>query len=255
MKNESKFTSVFVDIDCILDTRMGTILKEYGKTKAMELAEDTDYLLREVDVFKGIPFDDFKEHYSKRDKTTLAMSKLTMLGDNLKGIINKILQTALTTPYDRVPKLFINVHGYNLTSDEKDLLKTAIYNITLNKTEILIVSVPPSKLKPAMIMRDNIDILIMYDYSDWLEAQTDNLAKTPIPGCTLLIPLLYKNYPITNKMKEDFKTNGFGDGFNYLKAITAPVINIEFFEPSHYVELTLVKKHLEKTDASTSQTV
>ena len=113
MEKTIPFSSIFIELDALLDTRIGTIAN-----MNINLVEDIlkdGYYTRIADSFKGIELDEFKFRYDNRTKSVLKDSMVTPMINMITEFANKLLANIVTSPNHYLPRVIINIHPYKLT--------------------------------------------------------------------------------------------------------------------------------------------
>ena len=186
------FKNVYVDLDAILDTRLGTLftldenLYNFYKTDGREL-----YVNRLIDEFGYIPSKVFKYYYNKRDKTILKYSLLTPLLDILNISIEDMI-TKRVSADKSVKKIIIdvNVHPYKLTDKEKEKIKLSI--VAKLKNEFVNINIIDMNYEQLTTKNcEQYGIMAMYDAMEWLNIR--GLLKDidiNIPNTHLMLPYL-----------------------------------------------------------------
>ena len=185
-------TKMLVELDSILDTRLGVLLDVAPDVVPAILAKD--YHNRLWDVFPGVDFLAYQQRYQSRDKAILKNSWMTPMADMMTDFVKKTLQQTLQTPFHRVPKIDLNIYPYVLTDDEASVILKAAATKTANQCDIEIVSFSPEDLNP-VFLKNNYEAVMMYDYQVWLETHSKNglWKKYSCPQVIVFAPLMMKN--------------------------------------------------------------
>lgn len=184
----SKKQGIYIALDALLDTRLATIYQHHSDKMTDIL--NSNYFTREIDEFKGIDKVSFKELYAKRNKLTLKDAMITRCVIMLKEIVKLMLQQAVTSPFHTGPKVFLNTYPYILEKDEEAVIVAALVKITNGIADIQIVHMTPQELTPTFL-KENLAVLFMYEYGNWLDAQAENFKKKPCPEINLIVPSIY----------------------------------------------------------------
>jgi len=91
-----------------------------------------------------------------------------------------------------------------------------------------LINISDQKLTPSFL-KENLAILFMYDYNNWLDAQAENFKKLPCPEITLIAPELYFN---KLPSKEDINTMKEQqiDPFKATEILSAALIGLKLYE-------------------------
>lgn len=181
---------VFVDLDSVLDTRLGVLLAEGKIDNPYEYLTSFEYYTRGDNALAGMSVEEFEELFKNRDKSALVNSVATLMCLQLSRFIAERVFVDVEAPAtpERV-KLTVNVYPYVLTEEEMRLIESALIAHTGELVEVECVNMLPSFLTP-MYLKNRYDLVVMYDYASWLESQQDNFEKVQIPEIDLLIPAL-----------------------------------------------------------------
>ena len=192
---------VYIDLDCLLDTRVGVVAVNYPE--AAKLLMQEDYWLRDSDDFSvltggSVTHGQFREWWQKRDKKCLHASRPTNIIHILEQLSEALVSSQVNLPFVASTEYMVNYWPYKLDEAEVAAFQQACEIITSNVVRVQMVFIPPDKLTPKWIKRE-ISLLIMYDYWTWMEAQKDNFLVTAIPEVNLLIPAISHNKTITSE--------------------------------------------------------
>lgn len=186
-------SKIMVMMDALLDTRMGTLLS-LGEQYMTAAIADNVYYAREEDKFPGIDINTFKTAYSKRDIDTLKNSGVTQVIALLEEYTSRIHNQNLVTPFHFIPSVILNTYPYKLSNAEIETFKKLLVRYTNEKAKVDVVYMSYEDLTPTYV-KQNLTIMIMYDYYQWLEihAENKNFETTICPEVTLLGPRIYFN--------------------------------------------------------------
>lgn len=162
----AKPNKIYIDLDSLLDTRLGTLAKINDSLASDNF--DTNYHFRERDSFKGISREEFKKAYAKRDEETLSLSRITNI---FKFVIPKLIIPLIdkTRPNSYVEGLIleINLYPYLLDDETKQEIHRAISVWIENLIPITLVTLSIEERTPEHC-RDNYVAVIQYEHADWL---------------------------------------------------------------------------------------
>lgn len=196
-----KVSRFFTDLDCILDTRMGTLL--LMDPECTERVTKSGYFDRDRDLFDGINREKFKVKYQKRNKQTLGASIMTPVIGLIREYCKQVYEQNAKSPFVQEPRLVINTYPYELTDDEKHKLMIGIQYRTKIQSPIEFVHMTYSDITP-MYLRNSIDQIVIYDPIEWLEVHSlnNNLKKTVCLEVTMMGPLAWRNLDFQGSMEE-----------------------------------------------------
>ncbi len=212
---ETEVSAVLVELDCILDTRLAT-LKLMGDevvTKALPM-----YFKRPIDAHPGVPLDVFMEAYSKRDKTTLQFSLATRILEVVEKFCVETRRNAINTPHKKKPKIYLNIHPYQLTDEEIDVILKAIVQSTKGVSDVEVVSMDLDALHPKWVKK-HLSLMIMYEYDLWFEhhATAESFKTNSCPEVAMFGPMVFFKDP---------KTPPKDNPFAAIEQLAAPIISL-----------------------------
>ena len=201
------FKGIYLDLDAILDTRLGVIksldnsLYEYYTNEGKE-----EYKNRIIDEFKYIPNKVFKYFYRNRTKEILQDSIVTpmlyVLNMSIDDMLTKRVLSEKTT---KKLTIDINYYPYDLTEEEIEKLKGAVYTQIASKEFVIVnfISMPYEELSSSTV--EKYGVMAMYDAMDWLDMR--GLFKdvnVTLPSTHLILPYLLQK-PIVFKSGENIE--------------------------------------------------
>lgn len=221
---------MLVELDSILDTRLGVLLELDAEKVPAILAKD--YHERLWDVFPEVDLLAYQDRYSKRDKKVLKNSWVTPMMDLAFDFVMKTLQQTLKTPFHKSPKLDVNIYPYVLTEEEESIILSAVVASTKDQCDIEIVSYSPEQLNP-VFLKNNYEVVMMYDYQEWLEVHSKNglWKKYSCPNVAVMAPLMYKNTEVYNPKT---KVMDIIKDFETLSKTMAPYVDMQFIPLEAY---------------------
>lgn len=222
---EDDTESIYLDLDTILDTVMGTLGK-MGPEHAVAALNSGRYHKRMIDEFENIPKQKFKEEYAKRDIDTLKLSVLTNMVFFLRRLIKDSLISAVI--HQKVEKMCFTVNVYPYDFSDPDLVEMLIACIrfhTYSTSSVRIVSIPDEELTPEYCVQ-NFQIMIRYNWVDWLAKHKSFFEKKGIPGMTVVAPeIFYDAVPTHDDIHRlDLKKQ---NPFKMTEAVTAPLFRLK----------------------------
>lgn len=184
-----ELAAMLVELDCILDTRLGTIGK-FGKEEYLG-ALTHGYFSRTSDHFFGIDPETYQRLYRERDAVTLSMSNITHIVSVVKDFVKRVNTISATAPVIRVPRIDVNLYPYNPPQRVKDMIEESLRVLLEERVDIGFVRYSPDDLHHDLVSL-NYDHLIMYDVGAWVTAQAHNWKKIgkAHPNVTLFMPIL-----------------------------------------------------------------
>jgi hypothetical protein len=243
---EFEKVSFYVDLDALLDTRAGTLFRH--DPKVLELNLQKDYYLRTTDEFEGIDFDLYRELYSKRDIETLKHSLVTRVMPMLMDFAKDTLRAIINSPYQRQPKVVINIFPYELSESTERYVIAAVRALSHGLFDVEVIRTSYENLTPSYV-KSNFLFMAMYSYWEWLDAQAQNgeFEKTQCPHVTLIGPQLIKSKEAERLLK------GI-DAFDAIEKYSSPFIRLSLFPVAQFcADLQRIKEHAKRENASASE--
>lgn len=223
----------YMALDAALDTREGTIKRLHPDI--MPSLVQSKYHKRKGDFFEGVDEKAYKELYAKRDIDTLMQSTVTNIFQFLyPQVLDHMKETlASEVPNHQKPMLDLNVWPYELTIEEKAMLRSLVYGKMRGIIGVNVIDVPLKDLTPAKCS-ENYLMMVMYDYHDYLNAHSDALLKHPRPLLMIIAPMVYFNVDpdVDEEAKEQLK-HGI-NSLAILEAAIAPRIGLRFINIENY---------------------
>lgn len=237
-KKGNTVQGIYIDLDCILDTRLGTCSRLLNGHVEKIIA--SGYHTRDKDIFLGIDKNVFDEMYEKRDVVTLTLSKMTNIVKVLNKMIKELVAITGTQPIYNSVELYINFYPYKLDRDEIELIILCMKHWTDILIPIRFINKSNEELTPTWI-ENNIDTMFKYDYEQWLTAQTlnGNLNKKQLPEVHLIAPAIYR---IDKEIKEDDIAHAIKDindpnivtCFNAVEKMATPLIDLNLIDIKYF---------------------
>jgi hypothetical protein len=215
-----------VSIDCIFDTRLGTIAlldPEY----AAKVIADPEYYTRTTETFKTgskkFKAADFDTYYAMRDITTLKNSIVTKLIDYIADDISEQLKEPSTRFTEIRRELYLNVWPYVFDKDMSSTLVESLHLLLPYFDDIKVCSYSLLELEPSFIKQQEFNFVYQYDFQGWMNANMSKLEHCRIPRHYLIFPDLM-NRPIPNTASTELKE---------LAKVISPTKALEIFAMEH----------------------
>jgi hypothetical protein len=192
---------VYVDIDSLLDTRLGTLAllkNEYAVNALMN-----GYTSRNIDDFQDAPYEIFKKAYEKRNVDTLILSTFTDVFILLHSCIKSTFEAAATNVNTKPLQIQVNVYPYDLNEEEMAEISVAVWSRLKEMADVNVVNISDAFLTP-QYCKDTYTMMIRYDYQSWLKIHHDSHAfeKVKMPEVSVISPALYQRYPSEQELAE-----------------------------------------------------
>ena len=255
----AKIEGIYVPLDVLLDTRIGTVARHFGDAVAIEVLEN-GYHSREDDNYPAVlkalelkaqeagtevDVDTFKRLYSARDVETLKLSTLTNSVELIAKTIIAVLERAIESPYSTKFKVTVNTYPYELSAEEMTQISAVIAGKLSDLVsagvpiEIETTAIPLSALTPSFC-KDRFVALIMYEYAEWVELQHKGLIKLPIPEITLITPAIYhEKTPTLTELRESIEQ--LSHPMHVMYEALKPYVRLDLIDVSYFSLVTLPK--------------
>jgi hypothetical protein len=220
---------ISISIDCILDTRLGTLARHNAEL-ATNALKSNSYSTRTIDAFEGMPKHVFEEAYKARDKETLMHSVITNISFFLRRLIKDSLIEAARVPNSDPMVFEVNIHPYVLDAFEVEQLIDCMRFVTFSTSVIRVVSISPKQLTPEYC-KENYQIMIMYDWDEWLSCHKAFFEKKGIPQMSIVAPEIFKHKAPTEEEIAEYSLKQ-NDPFRLTEKHVAPLFNLKLLPVS-----------------------
>lgn len=221
---------IYVELDCLLDTRIGTVAMISDDLATSVLKNG--YHQRLEDTFEGVDDSTFKELYSKRNTDTLKHSTITTFMPLLRHLCNLIYDEAISRPYHSGPEIVLNIFPYFMTDDIATSIRSAVERWVGINIPVMVSRIEPKDLKP--IICKDFSLMVMYDPTVWFNENLEELIKKPLRDVTLYIPKLYRNRQGKSEEEIAKDTEEVMDPFAALDLIMKPMIDVTQLEVYYF---------------------
>lgn len=234
MAENKKREAVYVELDCLLDTRYGTLRRLSEEATLQNL--EAGYIKRDEDNFIGVAMQDFHDLYAKRDTLTLALSHPTGMLVNLFQLSVILMEQAITRPYHGGGKIVVNTYPYQLTDAEEDTIGRAIAAWMRGFAPVELISVPPHSLTP-LHCKQSYAMMIVYDYPAWMNLHAKAFETTIIPEITLIGPALYFGKKPTQAELEREERESTHP-MRAMELLASPLVELKLIDAKYFSVLT-----------------
>ena len=227
---------ILIDLDVLLDTRLGTLARLNPAAAQYLLEKDPlkDYHFRIIDDWTTltnglVDTETFKQAYRKRDVTTLKSSMLTNYVELIHAMTDTLESMVMFTPLAKSVTLEVNYWPYQLSPAELEMFQLSIANYTAIITEVRLVYYPVERLTPS-VLKDGYSGYITYDYNEWAGYHQNALLTTKIPTVTIMAAALNHTIPT----ESDIAEMGIRDTFKAAETIMAEFVDLVLVSPRFY---------------------
>jgi hypothetical protein len=188
MSDNNNVQAIYVTLDALLDTRLGTIAR-ISEDAALEVLK-SGYHEREIDDFPQVDMAVYKDLYAKRDTLTLAHSRPTGMLASLSNLTSMLAEQAIVRPYHDGAKVVVNTYPYQLTDEETDNIGRAVAAWMQGWAPVELTHISPESLTP-LHCKQHYAMMIVYDYEHWMNIHAEAFKTTILPQVLMLAPAIY----------------------------------------------------------------
>lgn len=239
MSKEDTRQGILVELDCLLDTRLGTLAR-LGDDVAEKTLFSGSYHTREIDLFEHADMKAYKTLYAQRDSITLSKSMPTGIVRLLRQLAAALTDQAIQRPYHSGAKIVVNTYPYSstLSGEEKDEIQKSIADWLVGSTAIVeLTSASHESLTPERIAASNIAAMFMYTPNDWMNAQATGFERKQLPDVSLFGPALYElARPSDEEIAQQIQD--FAHPFRALELQAKPLIDLQLLPALQFSILT-----------------
>lgn len=227
---------LYITLDSLLDTRLG-VLNSINPDFAISVTSKPSYYNREIDEFKDKELGElnpvlFKKVLEAKRGLVLKNSFKTKMHLFLNQVCSVYVDKILNTPGNNALELDVNTYPFSLTDEEVAIALEGIVKMIGDKVTINMVNLSHKELTMDYI-RDNYNIMIMYNYHEWLNIHTEELKKKTIIHVKLYVPMIFfGSLPTEQQYKELEEINN--DPFELSQKMLSPVVSMEYLPISLY---------------------
>lgn len=253
-ENQSSL-GIYIDLDSILDTRMGTLMV-IDSDKAKELITSDSYYTRETEEFDGFDKAIFDRVYQSHDKRILENSTLSNMVFVLRDAVKDMFASLLEHPTYKDLTVYVNTYPYKLNQKEILDIQAAIHHYTDELANIKMIYKTLAEVDCLWVYK-HVSHLFIYHYSDWLNLRAKELAHKGLPFTSLYSPRIYfERKPTEDEIKlicQELETNDFNH-FDFLRDMAVSLIQINFMPIDHYCVVNdYYERHVASDDATVSE--
>lgn len=203
MKPEEIINGLYVELDCLIDTRL-SLLYDIDKDLIAGLIKDGTYHSRYRDTFGYIGSNLFNYLYKNRNSNILDNPSPTEINTFVADYCFEANQTAKGYGSNKEVTVYLNLYPYNLSEENKELLIMGLINSVGTKINVELINKPYTEITPSFVSK-NIGLMVMYNGLSWIEYFTQNnmLQTISLPDVILATPMLIKNRLIIDEKELD----------------------------------------------------
>ncbi|HWT40109.1 MAG TPA: hypothetical protein VN081_02455 [Dongiaceae bacterium] len=226
---------VLIEIDALLDTRLGAIAR-LDPDAASKVFDDFRYYTRETDDFlevTGLTREVTDKAYKERDEETLAASLITPMIYQLAEIVKSIQVDFAVRRMSQPFRVLINGYPYkDLRKDERTAICMAVKNHLNLDVPVEMVFMTPEEVSPSYI-RANLSGMILYNFNAWMAANFNALEKVAFPRVHVVAPRLFEKETPAPELRQVKEFNN-ASPFGILKFGLSMYFTLIFMHPSFF---------------------
>lgn len=242
MSNNSNHYRLLLDLDALLDTRMGTLL--LLNKAAASAAIENGYHTRLNDGFGkltgGLITDEqFTEAYAKRDIDTLKKSIITGIPHVLVTYVETLKVRLLRNLEVDSISIDLNIYPYILPGPDVQMMIHAFGTIIPDYVKINVTRLSPDQLPPD-VFKAAYNGWATYNFDEWFQAHHQTLLFKRANELTVILPRLHLREP----EEYDKQPEGLRDADphnlhamvmeEFIRLEYLPVCDFCFFTPGTY---------------------
>lgn len=205
-------SNVLVELDCLLDTRLGTLVGKLGMDINEVLSKGIAWWTRyseEPEFFTEgrITLEDFQAAYAARDVETLKYSYVTNVTDHILRVTQQMRKEEFRGREIEEVIVTVNYYPYKLTDEQIEGYIESIKHTVSLDTTVRMVSIAPEHALPSKL-QDVYDAYMVYNFEQWLAPFVKTLHNEPKSALVAIAPALWFNRriptpdDITNYLEE-----------------------------------------------------
>lgn len=243
-----KFSRIYVDIQSLLDLRLGALLKVVeDKEKLAEYINSDEYNYRGKDVFSICPNETYASIKDTKDLSLISGSVVTYILTVIRSKINNLEKRNTYFGETRAPEVVLNIYPFELTEEQTEHLRNMFFIKLETECNIKIVSMPTSELTPLFLKGNNFIACFIYSFREWGDANIKLLEVTKLTDIVLYFPSIGEG-EISKEDLNNLTKLGYKDVFSYTEFLLASVAAVSFLPIVFYSNMVTAIAHLSKFD-------
>lgn len=224
--HSNQHASMLIELDCILDTRHGTLAK-FG-TVELTKALTHGYFTRNSDHFYGIDPERFTQLHRERDAVTLSMSVMSHGVSIMKDFVKRVHLVSASSPVSKIPRLDVNIWPYNPPSSLLEKIEKALRVVINDRFDMSFVRYAPKELHYGLI-KFTYDHLCMYNVGELIDTQAKDWERQGrgLPDVTVFSPM------ISHSQNPADVPEDISETMEQISTAMSPLLNIMFL-PIHF---------------------
>jgi hypothetical protein len=235
MANANKVERILVSLECLLDTRLGTV-GTFDPRGAERLSTDKKYLRREVDVYEGIDMDRFHAAYAARaanGQEVLKHSTLTGMVLFLRSKVIELAEQASISPLFDGVEIEVNSYPFLLGDAVKAELVKCLNVWLTGFAPITIIYADPNSLTPKHC-KQRYAMLVDYDWNAWMNLHSDAFNEVRLPEVLFFAPRLYFTGVLPDQKELEEVMRNAPHPFDAMEMQASPIVGLKLIDIAHF---------------------
>jgi hypothetical protein len=229
-----KAAAIYVELDCLLDTRLA-VLEGMDKEKVIDII-DGGYHTRREDWWDGIDMEEYRRRYKERTIYTLSQSTVTGCVALIQKVAFELASDLPESPTHNKIEVHINTYPYRLSEEECLGIEAALTQWVSAPISYQFLYLSPEQLTVGLV-NTKYTVLIMYDYSSWLDMHLKEFQNCFLHDVTLFAPKINLNRTPDEEMLKALRElgmEGVKDEFDLYEKLAMVFIQLMLIEPMYF---------------------
>lgn len=185
MASEPNIARIMVQLDALLDTRLGTLARI--NPDGVEPLIRAGYCDRKIDSFAGYDSTLYKQMYETRDIETLMSSVETGVFLFLRQMVDMLDEQTIVRPYHTGVEVVVNCYPYLLSEENKVTIANTVDYWIKGMAPVKVVTIADKDLTPELC-KGQFSAMIMYHFAEWFKMHVQTMVVTRLIDITLYVP-------------------------------------------------------------------
>jgi hypothetical protein len=224
--------AIYVDLDVLLDTRMGT-LALFGQDIAINVLQ-SGYHQRDHDNFKGVDREAYRKAYKERDVETLGRSYPTNAFKMITHFLTLMNHQTSLRPDINEPGIEVNIWPYKLDVEDAAVFEQCIRSYFRETQRVIMINKAPKDISMADV-KASYKFMMKYEFAEWLEAIAEELQTVTAPEVMLYSPAIYHvEVPTQKQLAEMRRAIPPMHPFEASQFEVRPFIGLSYLDAEHF---------------------
>lgn len=236
MDPENTSRRIMIELDTLLDTRLGVMAQSETLRAWIEPLLEKGYRKRQSDHFSLLlpefPQAVYEQAYRERNEATLRVARPTRMVGALTEITDSLEKKSIGTPFDGDVIIDVNIYPYVLSDPVRAMLRDIVgVNVSIS-TVVHTVNYAPADVTPKFL-DEHYAALVIYDIDQWMQLHVTALMEQKIPTVTLMTPARYiREIPTDEDCTVDER--GAVNPFALFEESVAELISVSFLDTEYF---------------------